>query len=194
MGFDHRDGMKPGDRQPSAAPPPGYVPTRRPPAGLMWMVLLWCLIGGALYLMVRSFVPGFGPVRVQAAGADELLLSPDRSGNYTVPGAINGVPVTFLVDTGASTVSVSARAADRMGLSGCQGIASQTANGSTSGCLALARELRFGPFTARDVRVAVLPHLSGGTALLGMNLLSRMRMVQQDGHLELRASGRTPGA
>lgn len=154
------------------------------------MIALWLLIGGALYLMVRAFAPGFQPVRVHAVQADEVLLSPDRSGNYMLPGSINGVPMTFMVDTGASTVSVPAGAADRMGLEGCQGISSQTANGRTSGCMALARELRFGPFTARDVRVAVLPDMAPGTALLGMNVLSRMRMLQQGGRMVLRADPR----
>lgn len=79
-----------------------------------------------------------------------------------MPGSINGVPTTCLVDTGASVVSVSAVAADRMGLSGCEGIDSQTANGRITGCMALARRMRFGPFTVREVRVAVLPAMVDG--------------------------------
>ncbi len=153
------------------------------------MVVLWLLIGGALYLLVQSLIPGFQRVHVRSVEANAVLLSPDRSGNYTLPGSINGVPITFMVDTGASTVSVSAAEAERMRLSGCEGIASQTANGSTTGCMALARALRFGPFSARDVRVAVLPHMLPGTALLGMNVLARMQMIEQGGRMLLRLNG-----
>ena len=186
MRFDDPDPSRLPPPQRPTALPPGFVPPRRPGSGAFSMAVLWLLIGGAVYLMVRAFVPGFQPLQVRAPRASEVLLSPDRSGNYTLPGSINGVPVTFLVDTGASAVSVSAAAARRMGLVGCQGMASQTANGRTTGCLALARELRFGPFSVRDVRVAVLPDMPAGTALLGMNLLSHLQMIQQGGRLLLR--------
>lgn len=189
MRIDDRGGNERAGQQRGAAPAPGFVPVRRS-GGTFSMVVLWLLIGGALYLMVRAFVPGFQPVQVRAVQADEVLLSPDRAGNYTLSGSINGVPTRLLVDTGASTVSVSAAAAARMGLVGCQGIASQTANGRTAGCMAVARELRFGPFVARDVRVAVLPDMLPGTALLGMNVLSRMQIVQQRGRMLLRLDRR----
>ncbi len=186
MGIDDRDGYKQAHSQRPGALPPGFVPSRRAPAGILSMVLLWLLIGGAITLMVRAFVPGFGPVRVRAAQAGAVLLSPNRWGNYTLEGSINGVPITFLVDTGASTVAVSTADADRMGLSGCQGVASTTANGTTSGCLALARQISFGPFSVRNVRVAVLPRMAAGQALLGMNVLSRLQILQQDGRMMLR--------
>ena len=185
MGFDDRDWAKQaGQGHPEH--PPGFVPPRRFPSGVFSMVLLWLVIGGGLYMLVQGFVPGFRPVRVSADQANEALLSPDRSGNYSMPGAINGVPVTFMVDTGASTVAISAAMADRMGLEGCMGVASQTANGRAVGCMALAREVRFGPFTAHDVRVAVLPNMPPDTALLGMNVLSRLQIIQQGGRLVLR--------
>lgn len=190
MGIYDRDWYKQAHAQRQGGVPPGFVPPRRASAGIFSMVLLWVLIGGALYLMVQAFVPGFQPVHVRGVQANEVLLSPNRSGNYTLPGSINGVPITFMVDTGASSVSVSAAAAGQMGLQGCQGVASQTANGTTTGCIALARELRFGPFSARDVRVAVLPNMLPGTALLGMNVLSRMQIVQQSGHMLLRPATR----
>lgn len=190
MANDDRDGCGRAPQQQPGGPAPGWVPRGRPSGGTFSMVVLWLLIGGALYLMMQAFVPGLRPVRVRSLRAREVLLSPDRAGNYTLPGSIDGVPIRFLVDTGASTVSVSAAAARRMGLVGCQGIASQTANGRTAGCVALARELRFGPFSARDVRVAVLPDMLPGTALLGMNVLSRMQMVEQRGRMLLRLDGR----
>lgn len=141
MGIQDRDGFGQAAKQGPGSAPPGFVPRSRAPVGVLSMALLWMFIGVILYLLVRSFVPGFQPLRVTARQADELLLTSDRSGNYTVPGSINGVPTTFLVDTGASVVSVSAVAADRMGLSGCEGIDSQTANGRITGCMALARRM-----------------------------------------------------
>lgn len=188
MGPDDRDRDRTAAQQQPAQHPPGFVPPRRAPDALS-MIVLWLVIGAVVYLLVQRFVPGFQPVQVRAVQASEMLLTPDRSGAYTLDGTINGVPITFIIDTGASTVSVSAAEAARMGLSGCEGIASQTANGRATGCMALARELRFGPFSARRVRVAVLPGMIPGTALLGMNVLSRMQLIQRNGHLLLRLDG-----
>ncbi len=187
MGIDERDGGRnSAQRAEQAGHPPGFVPPRRLPADTFSMVVLWLVIGAVVYLLVQRFVPGLQPVRIRAEQANAVLLTPGPSGGYTLAGAINGVPITFMVDTGASTVSVSAADAARMGLSGCEGISSQTANGSATGCLALARELQFGPFTARDVRVAVLPAMMPNTALLGMNVLSRLQIVQRGGRMMLR--------
>jgi predicted aspartyl protease len=57
--------------------------------------------------------------------------------------------------------------------------------------MALARELQFGPFTARDVRVAVLPAMMPDTALLGMNVLSRLQLLQRGGRMMLQLEDRT---
>lgn len=190
MGIDDRDGNGQARRERELAGQTEFRGTgwRRRGPGTLSMILLWAVIGTGVYLGVRDLLPGFAHPRVELLGASEALLTPDRTGSYTIPGSINGVPITFMVDTGASTVSVSADEADRMRLVGCEGMAARTANGSAAGCMALAHEVDFGPFSARNVRVAVLPQMIPGTALLGMDLLSQLDMIQRDGHLLLRAS------
>jgi hypothetical protein len=86
MGIYDRDWYKQAHGKRPSAPPPGFLPPRRAPAGILSLVLLWLLIGGAITLMVRALVPGFGPVQVRAAQAGAVLLSPNRSGNYTLGG------------------------------------------------------------------------------------------------------------
>ena len=62
-------------------------------------------------------------------GIKEVVLQRNRQGHYVANGTINGVPVTFLLDTGATDVAIPAAIARKAGLN--QGYISQaaTANG-----------------------------------------------------------------
>ncbi|MFZ0487318.1 MAG: retroviral-like aspartic protease family protein, partial [Arenicellales bacterium] len=49
-------------------------------------------------------------------GAVEVKLTRNRMGHYVATGRINGKPVQFFVDTGATNVALSAGLADELGL------------------------------------------------------------------------------
>ena len=70
--------------------------------------------------------------QLQIAPAGELLLKRSRNGHYFFPGAINGQPVTFLLDTGATLVSVPAHMANELGLRAGARQQSVTANGTVT--------------------------------------------------------------
>jgi len=153
------------------------------------MVLGWLLVFALAYALVVRFVPGFGTPRIEVSHDGALVLHANRSGNYEVPGTINAVPVMFILDTGASTVSISDAMAQRMGISGCMPTVSSTANGAIPNCTAVAHTLTFGNFAVHDVQVGVLPQL-GQHALLGMNVLSQMDLSQRDGVMMVMARSR----
>jgi aspartyl protease family protein len=121
---------------------------------------------------------------IQVVGANSVELGRSLDGHYHIDGAIQGTPVHFLVDTGASTVSISQEQARRIGLD-CQ-VAStfKTANGLVEGCTGRADNLDFGPFRLEQVAVAILPDLAG-SALLGMNALRHLRLEQADDRLRM---------
>ena len=108
--------------------------------------------------------------------------SPD--GHYYISGTTNGHPVVFLIDTGASMVSISSRTARMAGIESCTTRQFSTANGSVQGCVAIASELSFGPFRYRNIQVSILPNLAN-EALLGMNALSALTITHQSGTLHL---------
>ena len=133
----------------------------------------WLGVGVLLYF----FFLRYEAPPVQVVGADHVELSRARDGHFHIDGAIQGQPVSFLIDTGASTVSVSSELARRLGLS-CQIESTfSTANGMVEGCTGRASDLEFGPFRLEHVTVAILPNLASD-ALLGMNVLSRVRLEQ----------------
>jgi len=144
----------------------------------------WLGVGSLLYLFfLRQEAPP-----IQLIGPDRVELMRARDGHFRIDGAIQGEPVRFLIDTGASTVSISASLAQRIGL-GCDTAATfHTANGTVRGCVTRVAALEFGPFRAEHLSVAILPNL-GGDALLGMNALRQVRMEQSGDRLALSRAG-----
>jgi len=114
----------------------------------------------------------------------EVVLESDRQGHFIATGAINGREVTFLVDTGATLVSVPEGRADELGLAKMAPIGLQTAAGPVSGWLTRIDEVRLGDIVQRDVRAAISPGRSD-TILLGMSFLRELEMSQSDGRLRL---------
>ncbi len=141
---------------------------------------IWLGLGLLFYVFfLRQEAPP-----VQVVGPDRVELSRARDGHFHIDGAIQGKPVRFLIDTGASTVSIPQTLAQRIGL-GCDVVSTfNTANGIVQGCTSRVAELDFGPFRIENLTVAILPNLSS-EALLGMNALRHVRMEQEADKLKL---------
>ena len=117
-------------------------------------------------------------------GGIEVVLESDRQGHFIASGAVNGREVTFLVDTGATLVSVSEGRADELGLERMARIGLQTAAGPVTGWMTRIDEVRLGDIVQRDVRAAISPGRSD-TILLGMSFLRDLQMTQSNGQLRL---------
>ncbi len=109
-----------------------------------------------------------------------------RKGMYYVEGAIDGKPVTFIVDTGASWVSLSARQASQLGIDYRAGEPARVA--TANGVVAIHRirldRVRAGGIELRNVEAAVLPGDAPPVALLGMSFLGRVHL-QREGQVLL---------
>lgn len=121
----------------------------------------------------------------------KLRIFPDPRGMYFTDGIINGSPIHFLVDTGATTIALDKAQARSLGikykLDGQPGMVS-TASGVVKAYGIRLSTVKVGPITLRDVEAAVLDGDSPGTdALLGMSFLSRINMNRDKEVLELQA-------
>jgi clan AA aspartic protease (TIGR02281 family) len=105
------------------------------------------------------------------------------SGHYFMDGKINGKALTFVIDTGASIVSLPRPVAFLARISCKEQIQLQTAGGSTSGCTAVIASLRFGPFLMKDVPAVIVPNLD--QPLLGMNVLNQFKIEQSNGEMRI---------
>ena len=111
------------------------------------------------------------------AGPAKVVLTADGSGHFLTTGNINGTSVKFLVDTGASNVSLGASDARRIGIDinkGQQGFAN-TANGQASVTLVKLDTVRVGEIVLNNVD-ALVHQQDMPFALLGMSFLNRMEM------------------
>ncbi len=122
-------------------------------------------------------------------GGLEIRQSP---GGFLTAGSINGHPVTFMVDTGASHVAVPAALASAAGVSCAQRSQYSTAAGRIDACVGRADEVVFGPFKVRNVEVAIMPEADH--VLLGMDVLRQFSMVWQGDVVRISAQGiQAPG-
>jgi len=112
-----------------------------------------------------------------------LVLKQNASNHYVTAATINDKPLVFVVDTGASMVSLPESIAHQADIYCDQKVVVQTANGTTEGCTAKMKHLQFGPFSIQDVPVMINPHLD--QPLLGMNVLQLFKLSQEKGELHI---------
>lgn len=116
----------------------------------------------------------------------EVRLKQNRAGHYVTSGFINEVPVTFLVDTGATDVSVPAHLQQKLGLQpGRSGLAN-TANGTVRIAETQINSLRIGDIQLTGIRGNLNPGMQSDQILLGMSVLRQLEFTQRGEWLILR--------
>lgn len=123
---------------------------------------------------------------LDGAATGEVRLVQDRGGHYVAPGWINGRPVQFLLDTGATEVSIPAGVARRLDLRPGPARRVRTANGVITVHATVLERVQLGGIALEGVGAHINPHDRGETVLLGMSFLRRLELVQRGGELILR--------
>jgi aspartyl protease family protein len=113
---------------------------------------------------------------IEAADSGSLTLKADARGHYLVTAEVDGKPVRFLVDSGASGVVLSRKDAERLNLRSDQLVFTQVY--STPGGLVRAapvslREVRIGTLRLRNVKASVSERPMD-ISLLGASFLNRL--------------------
>jgi aspartyl protease family protein len=126
-----------------------------------------------------------------ATSSASVTLTADRRGHFATAGTVNGRPVQFLVDTGATLVALSRSEATRIGIDFRRGKPSyaMTANGPVRGWGVSLAAVRVGGVTVREVPAVVLDS-EIPNSLLGMSFLNRFDLLQQGSTLVLRRRAR----
>lgn len=125
-------------------------------------------------------------LEVMPGSARELVLERNRLGHYLIPGTLNGHAVTFLLDTGATQISIPMSMAARIGLEAGAPSKVQTANGTVTVYQTRVDILGMGPFLIRHVPAHLNPGMGGEKVLLGMSVLKHLEFTQRGNTLILR--------
>lgn len=156
------------------------------------MFVAWLLAFAFLYVFFGEILqdmynPNTSPETISLAdGGSEIILQQNRYGHYLVSGEINGTPVSFMLDTGATTISVPAAIANEIGLSGDIPTRVQTANGVAIVYQTRLDEVSIGAIRLHDIRANINPNMGGDNVLLGMSFLKHLDFSQTGRQLKLR--------
>ncbi len=116
-----------------------------------------------------------------AGGGSRIVLPAGSGGHFSSGGSINGRAAEFVVDTGATYVSMSQADAERMGikyLEGQRGMAS-TANGNVPVHRVMLNSVRIGDVQVYNVEAMVVP-AQMPYILLGNSFLTRFQMKREN--------------
>ena len=143
----------------------------------------WLLVGAVGYLGFDVFVSP--KVAVATDGSGIVVIERSHDQHFYVEGAINGHPVTFMVDTGATLVSVNEELARKIGLSPGVPTLFDTAGGRVAGRVVPEATVQIGSIRAEGIRVGIN---NGGpaAALLGQNFLNKVDLQQSPQRMTVR--------
>ena len=157
-------------------------PTR---TGLLPMMIFWCVVMGLLYLLMTHYLK---PKQAQVLANGDLVIKRSQDGHFYTTGTVNGQQAKFMVDTGASLVSVSEAFAQTARIQGGVPTMFNTANGSRPGRVVDGVDIAIGPVSVSNVKVGVgLRMGSDNEALLGQSFLSKFDIFMDKNQMVLRA-------
>lgn len=116
----------------------------------------------------------------------QLVLKRNRQGHYVANGTINSIPVVFMLDTGATDVSIPSAFAAELGLKMGPSAIYQTANGPTRVYLSKLKQISLGDIRLHDIRATINPGYKSNQILLGMSFLKHLEFIQRGNTLTLR--------
>ncbi|MFL2856689.1 MAG: TIGR02281 family clan AA aspartic protease [Pseudohongiellaceae bacterium] len=169
--------------------PENHPPGKNIGQGMLIASFTLVLIALTLYFndwLAEQSNPNQNPnFSISDIGVREVVLERNRQGHYIANGQLNEIPVTFLLDTGATEVAVPSGVADKAGL--IRGLAQQasTANGVVTVFSTEIDELRIGNIVLYDIEASVTPSMLGNTILLGMSALRQIEFTQRGSNLTL---------
>ena len=126
------------------------------------------------------------------SGYKELKLQRNKMGHYVSNGMINGTPVVFLLDTGATVIALSANLARKLQLKTGRAFNVSTANGISKAYRATLKTVSLGEIQLNEVPAAVLSNTSDNHVLLGMTFLKHMELIQKGDFLTIRQLSTPP--
>ncbi len=154
----------------------------------LWLGIILVLMLGYSYrdvLLHNRIVAEFLPYRVQVGPGGSLSVRAGDYGHFYIEAQVNGVPVKFMVDTGASDVVLSPNDAARLGFKKSDlvfGRSYQTANGPVRGAAVVLDRIEVGPVSVAGMPASV-NEADMDNSLLGMSFLKQFKSFRVGGNV-----------
>ena len=157
---------------------------------VLWLGLFTALIAGhtyrvelklVLYRSLAAVVPGLA---VPAAEAGSVIVAKSGDGHFHISATIDAKPVRVVVDTGATTVTLRAEDARRLGIAPTEAdytVTTSTANGTSRAAPVTLTEIVIGDISVRNVRALVARPGALDINLLGNSFLERLSSFTVEG-------------
>ncbi len=152
-----------------------------------WIIAIALLMFVFEDVLNQQYNPNSQPeMSLNSSGKAEVALKQNRQGHYVTKGSINESPVTFLLDTGATQVSIPAHIADQLQLESYGSYPVQTANGRVTVYKTKIDQLSIGNIFLYNVAAHINPAMKNDEILLGMSALKQLDFQQTGKKLILR--------
>ena len=153
--------------------------------GLIPMMICWFAVMALLYALMTHYLK---PKQAQILANGDLVIDRSNDGHFYTMGKVNGKDAKFLVDTGASLVTITEDFAQRALIFGGAATIFKTANGDRSGRVVDGVDVSVGPISVSNVKVGVgLISGSESEALLGQSFLSKFDITIKKNQMVLKA-------
>ena len=152
----------------------------------MWLGIIVLLVGGYQYRyelqdvasrLTAGLVPGSPVSLTSSDGRVSVLIEKRPNGHFEARASVNGKPVTFLVDTGATTTVLTRNDAQAAGFdldALSFNVPISTANGRTNAALVNADEIAIGEIARNRQPLLIASSDLLDQSLLGMSFLSTL--------------------
>jgi len=154
--------------------------------GAMWLLLLGLLTLFFNDFLEQQYNPNQQIASLQRNGQQELELQRNKYGHYVASGMINQQPVVFMLDTGATDISIPLKVAKRLGLQPGRAVTYQTANGPALNYATQLDSVSLGNITLYNLPASINPNVNQDDVLLGMSFLKHLEFSQKGNTLTLR--------
>ncbi len=134
----------------------------------------------------REYNPNQDIATRELDGIKEITLKRNRRGHYVTSGKINNTDVRFMLDTGATHVSIPGDVARQLKLEAGNRQIVNTANGRVYVYATMLDKIQIGDIVLANVRASINPHMRDEDILLGMSFLKHLEFSQRGDELVLR--------
>jgi aspartyl protease family protein len=145
----------------------------------VWAVIALVFVAGYQYRaelqdiasrVTLGLVPSRPQLSVNSDGAKVLVIQKSSSGHFEIDSAVNNADVSFMIDTGASSIVLTLQDAESLNYS----VPVSTANGRSLAAPVMLEEIVIGDIVRRNLPALVAPEGRLDQSLLGMDYLNTL--------------------